>query len=153
MRSALALILFLLPADEWSKAASLFKLTLDGSNDTKFEKAVAEVTKDNSERAAKLLLSGLTTQNTRFYWIIINGLSKLTEKDGVACVTEAIVAKKSPADQRRDLMMALQLNQSAAGNDALLRVAKEGEPQVQITAIDELVNRARKEAVPVFIDL
>ncbi len=148
------LLLLVLPlADEWSTAASLFKLAIDGSNDEKLQKAVVAVAKDNSERASKLLLTGLTTTNPRFYWIIINGLSKMPSKEAVAPVTEAILAKKTPGDQRRDLMMALQLNPAGTASDALLLVAKDGTPDVQVQAVDELVNRLVKEAVPVFIGL
>jgi hypothetical protein len=84
---------------------------------------------------------------------MISGLAKLGSKEAVAALSDAVVSKSTPGDQRRDLLMALQSNRSPWADDALLRAAKEGVPDVQVTAIDELVSRGKKEAVPVFIEL
>lgn len=136
----------------WSKTADAFKAALTGSNEEKLQKAADPVVKDNSERAAKLLLSGLSTKNPRFYWLLIANLARLGSKESIEPVTAAILASGGDAALKRDLMMALQFNRSPWADDAILHIAAKGTPDVAVTAFDELVARGKKEAVQVLID-
>lgn len=152
MRTLAVVLLFLPVADEWSKAAGAFRSALAGRDEEALRKAVGPVIEDNSGRAAKLLLSGLSTRNPRHYWRIVASLAKLGSKEAVEAVADAVLASDGDAGRKRDLMMVLQFNRSPWADEALLRIAVKGAPEVAVTAFDELVARGQREAVPVLID-
>jgi len=141
---------------EWLKASSAFASALGSGSEEKLEAAVLAVAKDNSERAVELLVTGLARPNPRFYWIILIGLSKCGSKEAVAALEKEILSRREilarqAGGVRRDLMMSLALNGSPFADDALLKILKEGTPDIRILAIDELVKRGKKEAVPALI--
>ncbi|MBI2932618.1 MAG: HEAT repeat domain-containing protein, partial [Planctomycetes bacterium] len=142
----------LLMPDDWSRAVREFQAAIEASNTRNLEAAIAGVARDNSARAAKLLMAALGTRRQEHYWLLIAGLSKIPSAEGVAEIEKAILSKSGDPAAKRDLMMALQLNGSGPADAALLRIAAEGARDVQITAFDELVKRGKKEAVPVLID-
>lgn len=146
-------LLLLLACDDFSKASAEFKAALQNSNDTKLEKAIVEVVRDNSERAAKLLISGLSTNNQRFYWLIITGMSKFISKEAIGEIEKTILSKSHPGALRRDLMMALQLSTAGPADAAILKIAAEGTPDLQLVAIDEIVKRGQKDGIPVLIEI
>lgn len=146
-------LLLLLLCDDFSKASADFKAALQNSNDTKLEKAIVEVVRDNSERAVKVLLSGLTTNNPRFYWLIITGMSKFLSKEAIGEIEKTILSKSQPGALRRDLMMALQLSTAGPADAAILKIAAEGTSDLQVTAIDEIVKRGLKDGIPILITI
>src|SRR5574341_1415860 len=113
------LLAALLALDDWYNASAEFRKAMGFADAGKLESAIVEVTRDNSARAAKLLLQGLETPNPTFYWLIVTGLSRISEAEGVGVIVAAILAKNTTPPVKRDLMMALQMNASPAAVDAL----------------------------------
>jgi hypothetical protein len=149
----IAVILLLFSPDDWSQASSEFQAAATGNSIPKFAGAVDAIAKDNSSRAAKLLLGGLSTKRTEAYWIIISGLGKVTAGEGMAELERVLLSKGGDAALKRDLMMSLGVNSSDASTALLLKIAAEGTPELQVTAIDELVRRECRETVPVLTKL
>ncbi|MHC4607056.1 MAG: HEAT repeat domain-containing protein [Planctomycetota bacterium] len=151
----LALFLFSLlghaeAQDEWWKVANAFRSAVSGKDEAKLNEAVERVVRDNSERAATLLIRSLRSTEGPVYWHLISGLSALNSKGAVDAVTAELVSKKK-SEYKRDLMMALQRSSSVHVREAFLTILKEGTPDLRLIAIDELVKLGSKEAVPLLI--
>jgi len=152
MAIRLAILVLMLGADDWSQTTSEFQAALSGPSVAKFTAAVENVAKDDSPRAAKLLLGALSTKRVEAYWALVAGLGKITSGEGIAEI-ERVLRAKGDAAVKRDLMMSLALNPSDAANSALVRIVADGTPDLQVTAIDELVRRGVRESVPALIKL
>jgi hypothetical protein len=152
MSARLSLLVLIFGFDDWSQVTGEFQSATAGSSVPKFSAAVENVAKDNSLRAAKLLLGGLSTKRVEAYWILIAGLGKITSTDGVGEI-ERVLRAKGDAAVKRDLLMSLELNPSEAANAVLVRVVAEGTPDLQVTAIDELVRRGVRESIPSLLKL
>src|SRR5262245_48047985 len=117
----LLVIALLSTLDEWSKATAAFKRALDGGSEKQITEAVAAVALDNSERAVKFLVGHLGTNDTRAYWIIINGLGRVASRDAVDELVRQVLTVKLPV-LRRDLMAAVQSNNTSFIDDGLARI-------------------------------
>jgi hypothetical protein len=148
----LAILALILGTDDWSGVSGDFQSALAGTSVPKFAAAVENVAKDDSPRAAKLLLGGLSTKRVEAYWILIAGLGKITSSEGMAEIERVLRSKGDPA-VKRDLMMSLALNPSDGANAALVRIVADGTPDLAVTAIDELVRRGVRDSVPALIKL
>lgn len=153
MKMPLMLWLTLLSFDDWSQISSDFQASAGGTSVGKFAVSVQAVARDNSARAVKLMLGGISARRVEAYWVLVTGLAKITSPEGVAEIERAILAKGGDAALKRDLMMSLQFNASEPANGSLLKIAAEGTPDVQVTAIDELVRRGLRDLIPVLIKL
>jgi hypothetical protein len=139
--------------DDWSRTTSELRSAALGTSVEKFITAAEKVAKDNSPRAAKLLLGTLSTKPVEAYWVLITCLGKVTDPEGVAEIERAVFAKATDAALKRDLVASLTFNPSEAAGAALVRILSEGTPDLQVTAIDELVRRESREAIPALIRL
>ncbi len=149
----IALVMVLLAVqDDWAPASSAFTEALTRGDTKKLEGAIVRVAREHSGRAAKLLIKGLATPDDRHYWMIIGGLSELRSAAAMDVIVDEILSR-GLVTLRRDLMMALQLSQESSAEAGLVRVLKEGSPDLQIVAADELAQRGRRDAIPVLIGL
>ncbi len=151
MNIGVTLLLSLLSFDDWSQISSEFQASAAGTSVGKFAIAVQAVVRDNSARAVKLMLGGISARRVEAYWILITGLAKISSAEGVEELEKAILAKGGDAALKRDLMMSLQFNSSEPANGGLLKIAAEGTPDLQVTAMDELVRRGLRDSIPVLI--
>ena len=63
------------------------------------------------------------------------------------------VLKGKTPELRRDLIMALRLSEAASAVDPLTRILKEGTPDLQVSAMDELVDRGVLGPIPLLIEI
>lgn len=135
-----------------NKAARQFEAGLASGNDAFVVQGLNGLVSDNTGRAVEIILKGLRTSNPSHYWIIISGLARITSDEGISSIATEILSGKDLAI-RRDLVMVLRLSDASGVTAALLRVIKEGSAELQVSAIDEIVDREVINAVPMLIDL
>jgi hypothetical protein len=154
MHCALAVLIALCAGlDDWSKATAALRRALSGgSSEKEIEQAVVAVARDNSERAVKLLVASLATDDAKAYWIVIAGLGQIGSKEAVEELVRQVLTVKPPS-LRRDLMAAVQANGSAFIDDGLARILDEGTPDLQLVAIDDMLRRGKKESIPRFLEV
>jgi hypothetical protein len=148
-----ALLVMLVAPDDWSRLTSEFQAATAGTSVPKFSAAVDAVARDNSSRAAKLLLGGLSTKRVEAYWTLIAGLGRITSPEGVSEIEHILLTKGGDAALKRDLVVSLQFNSSESGTATLLKLVSEGSPDLQVPAMDELVRRGVPETVPPLIKI
>jgi hypothetical protein len=143
---------FAFPADDWSQATRLFQAALAAQDDARLEQAAAKVAADNSARAVELLLKAARTAPPSPYWILIAALSKITQPAALEAMAEEALRGKVP-ELRRDLVMSFRLCESPAAVEPLMRLVREGPPELQVSALDELVDRGHLAVIPLLIEL
>lgn len=141
------------PRDDWSKATTAFQAALGTGKDADVEQAAAKVAGDNSVRAVDLLLKHLRTNpQPGTYWAILSGLSRITDAKALDAIATEVLKGKTP-ELRRDLIMALRLSEAASAVEPLTRILKEGTPELQVSAMDELVDRGVLGPIPLLIEI
>jgi len=138
--------------DDWSQATRLFQAALAAGNEGQLEQAALKVAADNSPRAVEFLLKAARTAQPAAYWICIAALSRATDPKALSAIADEVLKGKVPG-LRRDLIMAFRLCESANAVEPLLRIVKEGTPDVQVSALDELVDRGHVGVIPVLVEL
>jgi hypothetical protein len=139
-------------ADDWSRTARTFQQALASGNPEALEKSAATVAADNTKRAVDLLLKGLRTTSAPSYWTLIAALAKTTSEECLVAIGDEVLAGKIP-ELRRDLIMSLRLCEGAAVGVTLRRILKDGTPDLQVSAMDEIVDRLDVDAVPILLDI
>ena len=138
--------------DDFNNATSDLRKAISSEDTAKATEAAKKISSDNSERAAKALIDNLSTKSQSMYWILIAGLSNITDTKGVEYIKNSILGNR-PAEQKKDILFSLQRNTSPAADTAIIEILSKGTPELQVTAIDELTKRQKKEAIQPLIDL
>ncbi len=140
------------PKDDWAKTSRSFQAAVAAGRDGDVEQAALLVAGDNSVRAVELLLKPVRQVAPGLYWAIISAFSRITDAKALDAVVVEIIKGKA-LDTRRDLLMALRLCESTAVVEPLMRILKEGSPDLKVSALEELVDRGCVTAIPTFVDL
>lgn len=140
--------------EEWSKWTRLFQKAVAEGNEPLIGECARALVADNSSRAMELLLKPLPKLSAKAYWSIIASLSGVTSEPALEVIVgEVLDQKKKSPEVRRDLIMALRFNTSAIGVTSLGRILRDGSPDLQVAALDELVDKNHLPAIPIAIRL
>jgi hypothetical protein len=140
------------PVDEWPKVAKAFQQALTSGNVEGLEKAILAVIDDNSKRSVELVLKGVRSSVGHSYWMLIASLGRLTSEESMDAIVDEVLTGKSP-ELRRDLIMSFRLSSTDIVCKKLQRLVKEGTPDIQVSVLDEIVDRCDMSAVTLLLDL
>jgi hypothetical protein len=138
--------------DDFPQASKLLSSALSTGNDATLEDAAQKVASDNSSRAVDLICKSLTRGTLSQYWILISHLSHISSNSALTTLGGEIASAKS-FELRRDLIMALRLNPTKEATNQLLWLLKRSTKDIQVSCMDELVDRGTPAAIPILIDL
>jgi hypothetical protein len=139
-------------ADDWAQATRQLQQALAGRDEARLEQAVARVAADDSARAVETLARAARSAPPGAYWTILAGMARLSSPAALEALGKEILEGKVP-ELRRDLVLPLRLSEAAGAVDLLKRILREGSPDLQVSAMDELVDRERLDAGPILLDL
>ncbi len=138
--------------DDWPKVSKSFQQAVASGHVEAIEKAALVVIADNSKRAVELVLKALKTTTGAQYWTLIVSLGGLTSEDSLNALASEILSGAVP-EIRRDLVAPLRLSTGDAVDQVLQKLLKEGAPEIQVSAMDEIVDRCAFSAAPLLFDL
>jgi hypothetical protein len=137
--------------DDLAAAEKEFKSALQMQAGKPMEDAIKGLLKINSPAAAKVVLGGLRVQGeTEVYWMIVNGAAAFTSTSALKEVTAHILANKT-SPVARDLVSGLHGNSSPACETALIEILKEGNADLQILAVEHMMDVGEKSTVDAVI--
>jgi hypothetical protein len=139
-------------ADDWAQATRQLQQALAGRDEARLEQAVARVAADDSARAVETLARAARSAPPGAYWTILAGMARLRSPAALEALGKEILEGKVP-ELRRDLVLPLRLSEAAGAVDLLKRILREGSPDLQVSVMDELVDRERLDAGPILLDL
>lgn len=138
--------------DEWAQALRRLQEALGGRDEARLEQAVARVAADDSARAVEALVRAARSAPSPAYWTILVGMARVSSPAALAALGKEILEGKVP-ELRRDLILPLRLSEAPGAVELLKRILREGSPELQVSAMDELVDRERLDAGPLLLDL
>ncbi|MFN3484320.1 MAG: HEAT repeat domain-containing protein [Planctomycetota bacterium] len=107
---------------------------------------------DDSARAVEALVRAARSAPSPAYWTILVGMARVSSPAALAALGKEILEGKVP-ELRRDLILPLRLSEAPGAVEVLKRILREGPPELQVSAMDELVDRERLDAGPLLLDL
>lgn len=118
----------------------------------KVKKAVEELVLQNDVKACSALLDALTPPpETGIYWIIIEGISRLSNSDAISRLTTYILSNKSK-DIGRDLLGAMKNNRSPNILPLLKDVLEKAQEDMKIECLHQLGGIQTKESLEVLFN-
>ena len=152
--AALAFLTGLTPVqDDFTSAEKEFRAALQGQAPKPLEDAIRKLVKINTPAAAKLILGGIRGNNDiGIYWMLVNGAASFGSHDALQEVTRIILANKASAIAR-DLVAALHGNFTAGVEGALLAILREGPVDLQVLAVEHLMDIGQKPSVEAALEM
>lgn len=138
--------------DDWAQALRRLQQALAGRDEARLEQAVAQVAADDSARAVEALVRAARSAPAGAYWAILAGMARVSSPAALEALGKEILEGKVP-ELRRDLVLPLRLSDAPGAVDLLKRILREGPPELQVSAMDELVDRERLDAGAILLDL
>jgi hypothetical protein len=135
------------PQDEFAAAEKEFRAAIGAQIEKPLEDAIRKLVKINTPAAAKTILGAIKLPNsTAIYWMLVNGAATFGSPDALAEVTRIILANRmSPVS--RDLVAALHGNYTSGCETALVTILKEGTPELQVLAVEHMMDVGQKATV------
>ncbi|HXG63250.1 MAG TPA: HEAT repeat domain-containing protein [Planctomycetota bacterium] len=138
--------------DDWGQAMRRLQEALAGRDEARLEQAVGRVAADDSARAVEALVRAARSAPPGAYWTILAGMARLGSPAALDALGREILEGKVP-ELRRDLILPLRYSEAPGAVELLKRILREGSPDLQVSAMDELVDRERLDAAPILLDL
>lgn len=141
------------PQDDLAAAEKEFRSAIAAQIEKPLEDAIKKLVKINTPAAAKVILGGIKANNENgIYWMLINGAATFGSPDALAEVTKVILNNKmSPVS--RDLVAALHGNFTAGCETALVAILKDGSPELQVLAVEHMMDVGEKITVEAVIEM
>ncbi|MEW6026980.1 MAG: hypothetical protein AB1599_06785 [Planctomycetota bacterium] len=118
----------------------------------KVKKTVEELVLQNDIKACNALLDALTPPpDTGIYWLILEGVSRLTNSEAISKITTFIIGKKDK-DVSRDLLGAMKGNRSPNLLPLLREILQKAPEDMKIESLHQLGNIQTKEALEVLFN-
>ncbi len=141
------------PQDELTTAEKEFKMALAAQVPKPLEDAIRKLVGINTAAAAKVVLGAVKGNNENaIYWMIVHGAATFGSPEALAEVTKMVLANKS-SPVARDIVAALHGNFTAGAEGAMVSILREGSSDLQVLAVEHLMDVGQKAAVEAAIDI
>ncbi|HTF57233.1 MAG TPA: hypothetical protein VK661_08370 [Planctomycetota bacterium] len=138
--------------DDLASAEKDFKSAIQTQAAKPLEDAIRKLVRINNAAAAKVLIGGLKSGNdTGIYWMLVSGATAFSSPDALKEVTKYIIANKS-ASVGRDLTSGLSGNFTDACESALVAILKEGTVDLQVLAVEHMMDVGQKASVEAVLE-